>query len=113
VEAERHTVPLEQLVDDRRVPGGFAELDHVRDVAGEEVEEVPQPIQIELPSRWQLIQHGSEVPSERSSAAEEALQRLFRVLQLLHVGEEPAGLDREQKPARRTRRPGGEGLSLG
>jgi hypothetical protein len=44
-----------------------------------------------------LIEDGSELRTERAGAREEPVDRLARVAQLLHVGQEAAGFHREQE----------------
>jgi hypothetical protein len=75
-------------------------------------QEVFEPLEVDRPARWQLIQHGAEVRSELAHVLEKAQQRGLRILQLLHVRQEAARFDGIQKPARRLFAPLREGARL-
>src|SRR4051812_12516914 len=66
-------------------------------IAREGAHEPVKSRDVNLPSRRQLIEHRTEMWPELARALEEALERLLRILELLHMGQEPAGLDREEK----------------
>ena len=68
---------------------------------------------VEFPARRELVEDGAEMAAERAGAAEEPIDRLFGVLQLLHVRQEAAGLHGEEESARRPRGPGGERRFVG
>jgi hypothetical protein len=53
-----------------------------------------------------LVQHRTEVFSKLTRALEEPQDWFLRIAQALHVGQETAGLDREQEAFRRARTPG-------
>src|SRR4051812_37647699 len=71
-----------------------------------------QPLTVEFPRRRKLIQHGTEVLAERVHPAEQAIERLLGILQLLHVRQEPAGLHAVKETAWRARRPRDERAAL-
>src|SRR4051812_14439476 len=76
------------------------------------VEKDAQPLDVDRPVGRQLKQHRTERPTETIGASEEAMERLLRILQLLHVGQEAARLDRVGEPARRAASPRGEGRRI-
>src|SRR5688572_2044346 len=71
-----------------------------------------QTAKVELPSRRQLIKHRTQVTPKRAGAAEESLDRFLRLLQLLHMGQEPTCLDGKAESAGCARGPTGEGVRL-
>src|SRR5215218_191154 len=75
------------------------------DPSRQDVQEVLQPCAVKLPAGRQLVEHGAQMTSKGPGAAEEALDRLLRVLELLHVREKAAGFYGEQESARRARGP--------
>src|SRR5262249_16846538 len=80
------------------VPAGLPKLDCMAPPLGKCLQECPKPHGVVSPARRELIEDGAEVGAELLGSREEALERLLRVLQLLHVREISAGLDREEEP---------------
>jgi hypothetical protein len=57
-----------------------------------------EPVDIETPSRRELIENGTERASEESRPRKEPVERLLGILQLLHVREEAACFYRIDEP---------------
>ena len=83
------------------------------DALRQRAEEMAQPFEIERPARRQLVQHGPKRRAQRRGVLEETLKGLLGILQLLHVREEPARLDREQEAGRGALAPAAERVRLG
>src|SRR5262249_46052192 len=65
----------------------------------------PEAVDVEGPPRRQLIQHGAERCAELRRPREEAMQRVARLFQFLHVRQVAARLHRIEKSARRALSP--------
>jgi hypothetical protein len=79
---------------------------------GQSLQKVLQPGLVEFPARRELVQNGAKMSPERTHTSEEAFERLFRILQLLHMREETAGLDGEQEAGRCALSPPRKGFLL-
>ena len=69
------------------------------------VEEYAKPIDVFLELPRQLVEDRSALSTELIGSTEELVERIVRILQLLHVGQIPAGLHRKQESTRRPRAP--------
>ena len=113
------SVLAEQLVGLRPLEGLAAELQRVPDrsplgvLPRQLVEERREPLLVVLEVLGQLPQDRAELGAELEDAGvEELLQRLLGVGQPLHVGDEPAALDREDEVVGRLVAPLAVGLRL-
>ena len=76
------------------------------------MQELLQALTVELPSGWKLIQNRTEMATESAHPTEQSIERLFWILQLFHVRQEPAGFHGIQKSTRRAVGPPGESRAL-
>src|SRR3954469_23652433 len=101
---------IEDLLD---VPARLAEFDGVPPRPRQRLQEMIEAFEVDRHVRRKLIEHRPERVLEPPGAAEEALERLLGGLQLLHVRQVTAGLDRVDETFWRAPAPGRESRSLG
>src|SRR5207249_1689093 len=97
VDAVGDLTPFHQLENIFYQPALIAEFDDVLMPFREIGKEVLKSIQVQLPARRQLIEDRPEMLAQLFGALEQGVKRLLRVLQLLHVRQEAAGLDRKEE----------------
>ena len=100
-DAQRHAARLERGEHLIVVPGGIAELDHVPAAARQQREKVGQPRQVRRHLGRQLEEAGPQLVAERRHGRIDPPQGLLRLLQPLHVRQEPRGLPGEEESLRR------------
>ena len=99
----------EQVIDAWVVPAGVAEFHRMAIRLRQRLQELFEAFEIERPLWGQLIQGPDlETCPERLDPVEQSRDRLIGVLQLLHVREETAGLDRIHEMLRCLFGPAGE-----
>src|SRR5437868_467587 len=91
---------LEQREHVGAVPARLAKFDRVPAPGGQQLEERCKPLEVDRPSGWKLVKHRPKRSTKVRGAREKPLERLGRVLQLLHMSEKTARLHREQEPWR-------------
>src|SRR2546423_1675740 len=101
VETERDRVAAQEIVDAFVVPTRIPEFDDMAIRARQRAQEDLEALQVQRPPRRQLIEDRAQPRAELLRVLEESRQRILGVLQLLHVREEPAGLDGVEKMRRR------------
>ena len=70
-------------------PRWGSEFEDPAAIARKKLKECSQTIQVNLPVRRQLKQNTTELGAEHIHSVEKALQTVFRIVQLLHVGQKP------------------------
>src|SRR4051794_23606109 len=101
VDAECHPEPFEHSHHVVRVPTRIAELQDMAKAVRQYLQEVLQPLTVELPSRRKLKEHGTKVTAKRVHTSEQPVEGFLGIFQLLHVRQKPAGLHTVEKTARR------------
>ena len=103
------TMSVEEREHFVRVPARIAELDRMAPPFRKRPEKDFQSLDVHRPARRKLIEDRPKSVAEVFRAGEESLDWLLGVLQLFHVREKAAGLDRVQEAARHAAFPRGEG----
>src|SRR5207248_10220 len=98
--AERDVMPAQDAVDFRRMPRGIAQLECVLMAGRQDFEERIEPLHVYFPPRRKLEYDGPQFLPKAIQALEEFGHSGFRVLQLLHMRQEPAALGREAEVLR-------------
>ena len=112
MDAHRHIIAAEQLVDALVVPARLPELHRVPEAARQRRQKVFEAREVHWPAWRQLVQHRREMRSKVLHTIEETRDRFLWIFQLLHMGEKATGLDGIQKPPRRLVTPLCERLDL-
>ncbi len=110
---EADAVAIEQREDLIVVPAGVAELDDMLEVAGQLLEEIPEPLEVFVEARRQLVEDRAERRLEPAGEGDEIVDFRLAPGELLHVGQETVGLDRIAKARRRFLAPAVEGRGQG
>lgn len=113
VQAESDAVAMEKVEHAVVVPARVAELDNVAISPREHLQECLESLQIHRPAGRQLIQDRSEPGTEMDGTLEKSGDRLFGILELLQMGQEPAGLHRVHEPPGCLIAPPGECRGIG
>src|SRR5215210_6320166 len=76
------------------IPAWVPELNDVANPLGKDLQKVLQSSTVDLEVRRQLVEHRAETTPQRLHPAEQACDRLLRILELFHVGQVSTRLDR-------------------
>src|SRR6185312_8049463 len=111
-DAECRVAPAQNVVYARRVPAVLAKFERVAMLSGKHGNKLFQPFGIHRPMRWQLEEYRTKLLAQCFGGREKVLERISRILQLLHVRDETRSLHRETKIFGRCLAPGGKCLCL-
>src|SRR5687768_12789315 len=101
VDAKGGVMPAEKSESLFAEPGLVPELDRPLEPLWRRFQKRRQALQVRLPPRWKLDQNGAQMVLQSFRAADESLQRLDRILQLLHMRRIAAEFERVEESVRR------------
>src|ERR1043165_1564440 len=97
VDAERRVVLPQELVDLIGHPRLIAQLERIAMAARQRLQELLEPLDVDVPSRRELPEDRAELLAEALGAREKVPEAARRVLELDHVRDEAAPLHREEE----------------
>src|SRR4051812_16346102 len=100
IDAECRPISPEQFKHRLSDPTGLAKFEGIATFARERCQELVEPLDVDLPLRWELEEDGPQLSLESLRAREKVFQRILWVLEFFIVSQKAAGLYSKDKIVR-------------